>query len=37
MLVSLLTKIAGFFATTSSVACAFFFIDEPECPKSLVK
>ena len=35
--VSALTSLAGLFANVGSVACAFWFIDEPECPKSLIK
>lgn len=35
--VSALTSLAGLFANVGSVACVFWFIDEPECPKSLIK
>lgn len=35
--VSALTSLAGFFANAGSVACTFWFLDEPECPKNLIK
>lgn len=35
--VSALTSLAGFFANAGSVACMVWWIDEPECPKSLIK
>lgn len=34
---SLLSSIGGLFAGASSVACGFWWLDEPECPKSLIK
>lgn len=34
---SLLSSIGGMFAGASSTACALIWLDEPECPKSLVK
>ncbi len=36
-IVSALSSLAGMFANASSVACAYWFLDEPECPKSLIK
>lgn len=36
-IVSALSSLAGMFANASSVACYFWWIDEPECPKSLIK
>lgn len=35
--VSALTSLAGLFANVGSVACVVWFLDEPECPKSLIK
>ncbi len=35
--VSALTSLAGLFANAGSVACVVWFLDEPECPKSLIK
>lgn len=37
MFSNFLTKIARFAAVTGSTACAVFYIDEPKCPKSLIK
>ena len=37
MLSSILTGLAGLFANAGSVACAWFWVDEPKCPKSLIK
>lgn len=34
---SLLATVGSFVASMGSQACYFFFLDEPECPKSLVK
>lgn len=34
---SLLSSLGGMFANVSSTACAGWWIDEPECPKSLIK
>ena len=34
---SLLEKIGSGFAETSSQECIVLYIDEPECPKSLIK
>ena len=34
---SLLSSLGGMFANASSVACDFWWYDEPECPKSLIK
>lgn len=35
--VSALSSLAGMFANAASTACAFWFLDEPECPKNLIK
>ena len=37
MLSSILAGLAGLFANASSTACTWFWYDEPECPKSLIK
>lgn len=34
---SLLSNAGSFFAGLGSQACAWFWWDEPECPKSLIK
>ena len=34
---SLLSSLGSMFAGASSVACSFLWLDEPECPKSLIK
>ena len=34
---SLLAAIGSFAASMGSQACFLFFIDEPECPKNLIK
>lgn len=34
---SLLSSLGGMFANASSVACPSWWLDEPECPKSLIK
>ncbi len=34
---SLLSSLGGMFANVSSSACAGWWIDEAECPKSLIK
>ncbi len=34
---SVLSGFAGLFANASSVACSWFWYDEPKCPKSLIK
>lgn len=34
---SLLSSLGGMFANASSVACDWWWLDEPECPKSLIK
>lgn len=34
---SLLSSIGGLFAGASSVTCSYLWLDEPECPKSLIK
>ena len=34
---SLLSSLGGMFANASSSACVGWWIDEPECPKSLIK
>ncbi len=34
---SLLSSLGGMFANASSVACDIWWLDEPECPKSLIK
>lgn len=35
--VSALTSLAGLFANVGSTSCIYWFLDEPECPKSLIK
>lgn len=37
MLGALLSRLGSLFAGASSVACSYFWYDEPECPKSLIK
>ena len=37
MFANVLSGIAGAAADTGSKACVFLFIDEPECPKCLIK
>lgn len=34
---SIIASVAGFIASLGSSACLIFMIDEPECPKSLIK
>ena len=34
---SLLASVGSFLATMGSQACFLFLIDEPECPKNLIK
>lgn len=34
---SLLATVGSFLATMGSQACYLFILDEPECPKSLIK
>ena len=34
---SVIATVASFVASLGSSACVYFFIDEPECPKSLIK
>lgn len=34
---SLLSSLGGMFANASSTACYLWWLDEPECPKSLIK
>lgn len=36
-LANILSNIGGALADTSSSACVFVMIDEPECPESLIK
>lgn len=36
-MLAFLAGIASFVATLGSSACVVFWLDEPECPKSLVK
>ena len=36
-LANLLSNIGGALASTSSQGCVFAMMDEPECPKSLIK
>ena len=36
-LANLIAGIGSLFAASSSTACFFFFYDEPECPKELIK
>lgn len=35
--VNFLTGLANSFADVGSKACVFIILDEPECPKSLIK
>lgn len=37
MMIALLTGIANFVATLGSSACIMFWMDEPTCPKDLIK
>lgn len=37
LIVSLLSSLGSMFAGASSSACVVWWIDEPECPKSLIK
>ncbi len=37
IIATLLSSIGGLFANTSSTACVAWWLDEPECPKSLIK
>ena len=34
---SLLSSLGSLFAGAASSACVFWWFDEPECPKSLIK
>ena len=34
---SILAGLGGIFSKSASVACDFWWIDEPKCPKSLIK
>lgn len=34
---SILAGFAGLFANAGSTACIWWWIDEPKCPKSLIK
>ncbi len=34
---SIIASVAGFVASLGSSACFVFVIDEPECPKALIK
>lgn len=36
-IVSALSSLAGMFANATSTACLVWWVDEPECPKSLIK
>lgn len=36
-LANILSNIGGALAETSSSACVFIMLDEPECPESLIK
>lgn len=36
-MLAFLTGIATFVANLGSNACLFLWVDEPECPKSLIK
>ena len=36
-IVSALTSLAGLFANVGSTSCILVWLDEPECPKSLIK
>ena len=36
-LATILSMVGAAFANTSEKACHFMMIDEPECPKSLIK
>ena len=37
LIASLLSSLGSMFASASSVACPSWWLDEPECPKSLIK
>ena len=37
LLTSLLEGFGSIFANAASVACGFWWLDEPECPKNLIK
>ena len=37
LLTSLLEGFGSIFANSTSIACHIFWIDEPKCPKSLIK
>ncbi len=37
MFANILSSIAGAAADTGSKNCVLVFVDEPECPKSLIK
>lgn len=37
LLTSILEGFGSIFANTASVACPYWWIDEPKCPKSLIK
>lgn len=37
MLSSILEGLGSLFAKAGSVACAWWWVDEPKCPKSLIK
>ena len=37
LFVSVLSFLGELAATVGSTACALIFLDEPECPKSLIK
>lgn len=34
---SIIASVAGFVASLGSSACVIFLVDEPECPKNLLK
>ena len=37
LIASILKGVGAFAATMGTNACAFLYVDEPECPKSLIK
>ena len=37
MIASFLAGVGSFFANVNSQACQIWWIDEPKCPKSLIK
>lgn len=37
LVASILSGVGSFFSNLGSQACAWWWVDEPECPKSLIK